>query len=57
MKFTFIAKRTDLHGNTKSTLTLDTEEELISNIVSEFKLFLKGCGYCSESVDELLGEE
>ena len=51
-KYTFKCEHTDLYGNLKSTITVESDEETLYEVMQNIRDFLLACGFSKSLVDE-----
>ena len=52
MKFTFIAEH-----DSGEKITYESEKEFLQDVVSDFELFLRGCGFCFDGTLDFVEEQ
>lgn len=57
MRYTFIQQYEADYSSKAMKVTLETDSELVSEVISDFEQFLRGCGYCFKGRLEIVNEE
>ena len=57
-RFTFIAEHLELDGSpTGDIVTHEFTEELLTEVLERFELFLRGCGYTLDGILDIISDE